>query len=186
MTVLCVERSEEQLKCAYRKYYIVCIIIVSYSEFCADLAQNSLNELSRLSTRKVNGLATNYTYKDIGANQTTTLVESINTGGIAYSYDYDEVNNIKSVTVGNKKTTYEYDELNQLTRVNDPFENVTHVYTYKNGNIVYDLVYEYSVGTLPSYPQSATQYLYENAKCRTQGTVLCAKRSEKQLKYAHK
>ncbi len=37
------------------------------------------------------------------------------------------------------------------------------MYTYKNGNIVYDLVYEYSVGTLPSYPQSATQYLYENA-----------------------
>ena len=126
--------------------------------------KNEYDYLSRLSTRKVNGLATNYTYKDIGANQTTTLVESINTGGIAYSYDYDEVNNIKSVTVGNKKTTYEYDELNQLTRVNDPFENVTHVYTYKNGNIVYDLVYEYSVGALPSYPQSATQYLYENAK----------------------
>ena len=126
--------------------------------------KNEYDYLSRLSTRKINGLATNYTYKDIGENQTTTLVESINTGGIAYSYDYDEVNNIKSVTVGNKKTTYEYDELNQLTRVNDPFENVTHVYTYNNGNIVYDLVYEYSVGTLPSYPQSATQYLYENAK----------------------
>ncbi len=38
-TVLCVERGEEQLKCAYRKYYIVCIITVSHSEFCADLAQ---------------------------------------------------------------------------------------------------------------------------------------------------
>ncbi len=135
---------------------------VSHSKFCADIAQNSFDVLSRLTTRKVNGLATNYTYKDIGGNQTTTLVEYINTGGIAYSYDYDEVNNIKSVTVGNKKTAYEYDELNQLTRVNDPFENVTHVYTYNNGNIVYDLVYEYSMGTLPSYPQSATQYLYEN------------------------
>ena len=124
---------------------------------------NKFDSLSRLSKRTVNGLATNYTYKDIEGNQTTTLVESINTGGISYVYDYDEVNNIKSVTVGNKKTTYEYDELNQLTRVNDPFENVTHVYTYNNGNIVYDLVYEYSVGVLPSYPQSATQYLYENA-----------------------
>ena len=124
---------------------------------------NKFDSLSRLSKRTVNGLATNYTYKDLEGNQTTTLVESINTGGISYVYDYDEVNNIKSVTVGNKKTTYEYDELNQLTRVNDPFENVTHVYTYNNGNIVYDLVYEYSVGVLPSYPQSATQYLYENA-----------------------
>lgn len=38
-TVLCVERGEEQLKCAYRKYYIVCTITVSHSEFCADLAQ---------------------------------------------------------------------------------------------------------------------------------------------------
>ena len=123
---------------------------------------NKFDSLSRLSKRTVNGLATNYTYKDLEGNQTTTLVESINTGGISYVYDYDEVNNIKSVTVGNKKTTYEYDELNQLTRVNDPFENVTHVYTYNNGNIVYDLVYEYSVGVLPSYPLSATQYLYEN------------------------
>ena len=124
---------------------------------------NKFDSLSRLSKRTVNGLATNYTYKDLEGNQTTTFVESINTGGISYVYDYDEVNNIKSVTVGNKKTTYEYDELNQLTRVNDPFENVTHVYTYNNGNIVYDLVYEYSVGVLPSYPLSATQYLYENA-----------------------
>ena len=124
---------------------------------------NKFDSLSRLSKRTVNGLATNYTYKDLEGNQTTTLVESINTGGISYVYDYDEVNNIKSVTVGNKKTTYEYDELNQLTRVNDPFENVTHVYTYNNGNIVYDLVYEYSVGVLPAYPLSATQYLYENA-----------------------
>ncbi len=124
---------------------------------------NKFDSLSRLSKRTVNGLATNYTYKDLEGNQTTTLVESINTGGISYVYDYDEVNNIKSVTVGNKKTTYEYDELNQLTRVNDPFENVTHVYTYNNGNIVYDLVYEYSVGVLPSYPLSTTQYLYENA-----------------------
>ena len=162
--VICVEKSEEQLRCAYRKYYIVCILItVPRSKFCADIAQNSLDVLSRLSKRTVNGLATNYTYKDIEGNQTTTLVESINTGGISYVYDYDKVNNIKSVTVGNKKTTYEYDELNQLTRVNDPFENVTHVYTYNNGNIVYDLVYEYSVGVLPSYPLSATQYLYENA-----------------------
>ena len=124
---------------------------------------NKFDSLSRLTKRTVNGLATNYTYKDLEGNQTTTLVESINTGGISYVYDYDEVNNIKSVTVGNKKTTYEYDELNQLTRVNDPFENVTHVYTYNNGNIVYDLVYEYSVGVLPSYPESKTQYLYENA-----------------------
>ena len=124
---------------------------------------NKFDSLSRLSKRTVNGLATNYTYKDLEGNQTTTLVESINTGGISYVYDYDKVNNIKSVTVGNKKTTYEYDELNQLTRVNDPFENVTHVYTYNNGNIVYDLVYEYSVGVLPSYPESKTQYLYENA-----------------------
>lgn len=38
-TVLCVERGEEQLKCAYRKYYIVCIITVSHSEFYADLAR---------------------------------------------------------------------------------------------------------------------------------------------------
>ena len=28
------------MKCAYRKYYIVCIITVSHSDFYADIAQN--------------------------------------------------------------------------------------------------------------------------------------------------
>ena len=39
--VLCAERSEKQLKCAYRKYYIVCIITIFRSGFCADIARKA-------------------------------------------------------------------------------------------------------------------------------------------------
>ena len=153
------------MKCGYRKYYIVCIITVSHSEFCADIAQNNLNELSRLTTRKINGLATNYTYKDIGANQTTTLVKSIETSGITHTYEYDALGNITSIYDGSKTTTYKYDELNQLVRADNPYENKTHIYTYENGNITADKVYAYTAGTSePTNLKYTVKYSYGNEK----------------------
>ena len=123
---------------------------------------NKFDSLSRLSKRTVNGLATNYTYKDIGENQTTTLVKSIETVGITHTYEYDSLGNITSIYDGSKTTTYKYDALNQLVRADNPYENKTHIYTYENGNITEDKVYEYTTGNLPEYPESKTQYLYEN------------------------
>ena len=123
---------------------------------------NKFDSLSRLSKRTVNGLATNYTYKDLEGNQTTTLVKSIETVGITHTYEYDSLGNITSIYDGSKTTTYKYDALNQLVRADNPYENKTHIYTYENGNITEDKVYEYTTGNLPEYPESKTQYIYEN------------------------
>ena len=124
---------------------------------------NSFDHLARLSKRTVNGLDTDYTYVDRDANLTTTLVNSVSTIGVTHTYTYDELGNIASIYDGSRTTTYEYDDLNQLVRVNDPYENLTHIYSYENGNITEDRVFAYTTAQTPSNPQRATQYLYENS-----------------------
>ena len=127
--------------------------------------ENSFDALSRLTTRKVNGLATNYTYKDIGENQTTTLVKSIETSGITHTYEYDTLGNITSIYDGSKTTTYKYDDLNQLVRADNPYENKTHIYIYENGNITEDKVYAYTAGTSePTNLKYTVKYSYSNEK----------------------
>lgn len=124
---------------------------------------NKFDSLSRLSKRTVNGLATNYTYKDLEGNQTTTLVKSIETVGITHTYEYDSLGNITSIYDGSKTTTYKYDALNQLVRADNPYENKTHIYTYENGNITEDKVYQYTVGTSePSDLIYTVKYSYSN------------------------
>ena len=124
---------------------------------------NKFDSLSRLSKRTVNGLATNYTYKDLEGNQTTTLVKSIETVGITHTYEYDSLGNITSIYDGSKTTTYKYDALNQLVRADNPYECKTHIYTYENGNITEDKVYQYTVGTSePSDLIYTVKYSYNN------------------------
>ncbi len=126
---------------------------------------NKFDSLSRLSKRTVNGLATNYTYKDLEGNQTTTLVKSIETVGITHTYEYDSLGNITSIYDGSKTTTYKYDALNQLVRADNPNENKTHIYTYENGNITEDKVYQYTVGTSePSDLKYTVKYSYSDKK----------------------
>ena len=124
---------------------------------------NKFDSLSRLSKRTVNGLATNYTYKDLEGNQTTTLVKSIETSGITHTYEYDSLGNITSIYDGSKTTTYKYDALNQLVRADNPYECKTHIYTYENGNITEDKVYQYTVSTSePSDLIYTVKYSYSN------------------------
>lgn len=126
---------------------------------------NSFDHLARLSKRTINGLDTDYTYIDRDNNLTTTLVDSITTGGsngVTHTYTYDALGNITSVYDGSHTTSYEYDTLNQLVRVNDPYENRTHVYTYVNGNITADTVYAYTTSETLSNPLSEIQYEYTN------------------------
>ena len=124
---------------------------------------NKFDSLSRLSKRTVNGLATNYTYKDLEGYQTTTLVKSIETVGITHTYEYDSLGNITSIYDGSKTTTYKYDALNQLVRADNPYECKTHIYTYENGNITEDKVYQYTVGTSePSDLIYTVKYSYSN------------------------
>ena len=109
---------------------------------------NKFDSLSRLSKRTVNGLATNYTYKDIEGNQTTTLVKSIETAAGTFTYTYDEVGNIKSVSDGTYTTSYDYDALNQLVRENNQQIGKTYTYAYQNGNITERKEYAYTTGDL--------------------------------------
>ena len=109
---------------------------------------NKFDSLSRLSKRTVNGLATNYTYKDIEGNQTTMLVKSIETAAGTFTYTYDEVGNIKSVSDGTYTTSYDYDALNQLVRENNQQIGKTYTYAYQNGNITERKEYAYTTGDL--------------------------------------
>ena len=109
---------------------------------------NKFDSLSRLSKRTVNGLATNYTYKDIEGNQTTTLVNSVETAAGTFTYTYDEVGNIKSVSDGTYTTSYDYDALNQLVRENNQQIGKTYTYAYQNGNITERKEYAYTTGDL--------------------------------------
>ena len=73
--------------------------------------------------------------------------------------------NITSIYDGSKTTTYKYDALNQLVRADNPYENKTHIYTYENGNITEDKVYQYTVGTSePSDLKYTVKYSYSNEK----------------------
>ena len=109
---------------------------------------NKFDSLSRLSKRTVNGLATNYTYKDLEGNQTTTLVKSIETVGITHTYEYDSLGNITSIYDGTNTTSYKYDNLNQLVRENNQKLGVTITYAYQNSNITERKEYAYTTGDL--------------------------------------
>ena len=109
---------------------------------------NKFDSLSRLSKRNVNGLATNYTYKDIEGNQTTTLVNSVETAAGTFTYTYDEVGNIQTVSDGTNTTSYKYDNLNQLVRENNQKLGVTITYAYQNSNITERKEYAYTTGDL--------------------------------------
>ncbi len=117
-TVLCVERSEEQLKCAYRKYYIVCIITVSRSDFCADITQNTS--------------ATQYLYENAKWSDVLTGVKKSHYEGSTevvdeqYSVSSDKIGN----TIGYKGSTYTWVG-RQLRSITDS-DNSSTTYSYNS------------------------------------------------------
>ena len=69
-----------------------------------------------------------------GTDSTTTLVESVTSGGITTGYVYDQNGNITELKRnGETVESYAYDSLNQLKTVTR--NGVTTEYTYSNGNI---------------------------------------------------
>jgi len=82
-----------------------------------------------------NRRVTTYTYQDVGADKTTTLLKTVNNPGIGLlGYEYDAVGNITQISKdGTVQESYTYDDLNQLSGVTR--NGVTTGYTYKNGNI---------------------------------------------------
>ncbi len=82
-----------------------------------------------------NRRVTTYTYQDVGADKTTTLLKTVNNSGIGLlGYEYDAVGNIAQISKdGTVQESYTYDDLNQLKTVTR--NGVTTNYTYQNGNI---------------------------------------------------
>ena len=83
-----------------------------------------------------------------GTNKTTGLVATYQNGSdAAYSYEYDEVGNIKEITQGTTSISYEYDVANRLTRENNSILNQTIVYDYTDelwGNLQSKKIYAYT------------------------------------------
>ncbi len=82
-----------------------------------------------------NRRVTTYTYQDVGADKTTTLLKTVNNSGFGLlGYEYDAVGNITQITKdGTVQESYTYDDLNQLKTVTR--NGVTTEYNYQNGNI---------------------------------------------------
>ena len=134
------------MKCAYRKYYIVCIITVSHSEVCADLAQNAS--------------ATQYLYENAKWSDVLTGVKKSHYEGSTevvdeqYSVSSDEIGNttdykgstytwvgrqLRSITDSdNSSTTYSYNSDGQrISKIVNTADGKMYNYRYYyNGDIL--------------------------------------------------
>ncbi len=102
------------------------------------LLNYTYDPLGRLSGRTLSAInkTQEYSYAQggYGTDSTTTLVESVTTGGITTSYVYDQNGNITGIKRnGVTVESYTYDSLNQLKTVTR--NGVTTEYTYSGGNI---------------------------------------------------
>ena len=123
--------------------------------------EGGIGRLSNNEVKNSNVLAakTIITYKDgVGESDTTGKVNTwkvrrynagSQSGGVDYSYNYNEKGNISSVTRGSYTTDYVYDVKGQLTRVNDQYADKTWKYEYDDGgNITKKKEYAYTTGSL--------------------------------------
>ena len=83
----------------------------------------SYDALKRLSNRTVGTIETDYTYRNISTERTTTQVSGLACSGLAdaltYTYAYGSLGNITQVTENGNATQYTYDSQSQLTGVTD-------------------------------------------------------------------
>lgn len=132
---------------------------------------------------------TAFNYKDLSADETTTLVSSYNpvvsmqsrtAEGVTlsnqtlfdweYLYTYDTNGNITNISVNIPEEEfsnlsicdYIYDEAGQLVRENNAYTEKSYVYVYdKGGNITQKIEYEYSDAELGA-PVSTVDYTYDS------------------------
>ncbi len=155
--------SEKQLKCAYRKYYIVCIIPVSHSDDCVDASRNSVNtqsleqdNASEIATRLLGENAQCYDMKSRLLPNSGISLLSLGDNENYCSVSSDEIGNITSY----KGSTYTWVG-RQLQSVSN--EDYTSTFSYNsdgqrigktisvNGDSTYNYEYYYNGDILSGY-----------------------------------
>ena len=110
----------------------------------------------------------NYTYAvetgSFGESETgrvESVTQTIGSTTTTYTYTYDDRGNITKIYInGGLQYSFEYDNLNQLTRENDGNAYVTYTYSYDDaGNLLTKTTYPFTHGTLGEPKQTKT-YTY--------------------------
>ena len=128
----------------------------------------SYDDLNRRTLRRIAGQnvttqAETYSYYSPGQYATTNLINKITyADNSTLSYIYNANNYITSVTDENgKRITYKYDGMGQLIRENNPYTNLTTVYSYnKGGNITSVNEYAYTTDADPGTVKKTYTYTY--------------------------
>lgn len=128
----------------------------------------SYDDLNRRTLRRIAGQnvttqVETYSYYSPGQYAATNLVNKITyADNSTLSYTYNSNNNIIAVTDGNgKRITYKYDGMGQLIRENNPYTNLTTVYSYdKGGNITSVKEYAYTTAAELGTVKKTYTYTY--------------------------
>jgi len=141
-----------------------------------DYAYDSLGRLTDETVNVALGytIDNSYTYLDVNADRTTTLVSTYTTKTGTYSYTYDNVGNITQIvftpsdtTQSAKTITYQYDMLNRLVRENNQFAGKTYFYNYSSlGNLSSVQEGSFTLSGTPSDLVRTEYYYYDNATWR--------------------
>ena len=130
----------------------------------------SYDDLNRRTLRRIAGQnvttqVETYSYYSPGQYAATNLVNKITyADNSTLSYTYNSNNNIIAVTDGNgKRISYKYDGMGQLIRENNPYTNLTTVYSYdKGGNITSAKEYAYTTAAELGTVKKTYTYTYED------------------------
>ena len=139
----------------------------------------SYDDLNRRTLRRIAGQnvttqAETYSYYSPGQYATTNLINKITyADNSTLSYIYNANNYITSVTDENgKRITYKYDGMGQLIRENNPYTNLTTVYSYdKGGNITSAKEYAYTTAAELGTVKKTNTYTYGDSNWKDKLTA---------------
>ena len=147
-------------------------------------ALSRVQSTETLNSNETTGVKHEVSYVDVGANNTTGLVGSVElkkkvSGNWVelnkkWNYEYDDVGNITNIKDKNSDLIvhYDYDNLNQLTRENNVNLNKTIIYSYDlGGNIQEKKIYAYTTGDLSGLtPENTVVYGYDDSNWKDKMT----------------
>ena len=143
----------------------------------------SYDDLNRRTLRRIAGQnvttqVETYSYYSPGQYAATNLVNKITyADNSTLSYTYNSNNNIIAVTDGNgKRISYKYDGMGQLIRENNPYTNLTTVYSYdKGGNITSAKEYAYTTAAELGTVKKTNTYTYGDSNWKDKLTAYNSK-----------